>query len=97
MGCELSQETIYVNFIHEGSKKSALPVLCKMSKFLDSEPKQSTWAFMPVYKLLETSHILPLIPNSKNNLKRRPSIQTVSEALRTSKKQVKTFLPRSIM
>ena len=62
------------------------PVPCKMSNFLDSEPKQSTWALMPVYKLLKASHILPLIPNSKNNLKRSPSIQTVSKALWTSKK-----------
>ena len=27
MGCQLSQETVSVNFIHEGSKKSALPAL----------------------------------------------------------------------
>ena len=58
MGCELDQETIYVNFIHEGSKKSALPCSLQESNFLDSEPKQSMWAFMPVYKLLKASHIL---------------------------------------
>ena len=69
----------------KGARRLPCPVPCKMSNFPDSELKQSTWAFMPVYKLLKASHILHLIPNSKNNLKRRPSIQTVSKALQTSK------------
>ena len=36
----------------------------------------------------------PLMPNSEKSLNRRPSIHTVSKALRTSRKQLKT-LPRS--
>ena len=77
----------------KGARSLPCPVPCNMTNFLDSEPKQSTWAFMPVYKLLKASHIFPLIPNSKNNLKRRPSIQTVSKALRTSKKTGENVAP----
>ena len=69
------------------------PVPCKMSNFPDSEPKQSTWTFVPVYKLFRASHILPLIPNSKNNIRRRPSIQTVSKASRASKKTGENVAP----
>ena len=35
------------------------------------------------------------MPNSEKSLNRRPSIHTVSKALLTSRKQLKTLLPRS--
>ena len=43
------------------------------------------------------NHILPLISSSENNLKSNPSIQTVSKALLTSRKQLNTSVPHSSM
>ena len=85
--------TLYIN----GARIRPCPVPCDTSIFLDKDPAYKTWAFTLVYRSFMTFHILPPIPNSENSLYRIPSIQTESKAFRTSRKQLKTLLPRSSM
>ena len=79
----------------KGARILYCPVPCKISISLDSAPAYNTFALTLVWRSLIISHILPLIPNSENNYKSNPSIQTLSKALRTSRKQLNTLVPRS--
>ena len=79
----------------KGARILPCPVPFEMSISFHSDPAYNNFGLRLVKRSFMASHILPLIPSSENNLKSNPSIQTVSKALRTSRKQLNTLLPRS--
>ena len=78
-----------------GQVFSPVRCLAKHQTLWTTSQSIKTHAPTPVWRSLMTSQIIPPIPNSENNLHSKPSIHTVSKALRTSRNQLKALLPCS--